>query len=66
MTVIELDGTHNDILKQRIFLNPGHYMLSFRWAGRVNNLGTSGMSILWNGRKIFEVLQAHDDLIHLQ
>ena len=63
--VVELDSYHNDVIKQRISLQPGYYTLSFRWAGRTNFLWTSGMSLYWNDRKIFEVLQAPDDRIHV-
>lgn len=51
--VVELDGNHNDILKQSISLESGHYLLSFRWAGRASHIPSSAMSIYWNNQKIF-------------
>ncbi len=63
IVVVELDGHHNNILKQRISLKPGHYLLSFRWAGRTTHITSSAMSIYWNNQKIFEV-SAKDKSIH--
>lgn len=51
--VVELDGHHNNIIKQNLNLKPGHYLLSFRWAARTAYIPSSAMSIYWNSQKIF-------------
>lgn len=61
--VAELDGYHNDNLKQSLSLKGGYYILFFKWAARTNYVTSSAMSIYWNNQKIFEVA-AKDDSIH--
>ena len=61
--VVELDGNHNNVLKQSISLESGRYVLSFKWAGRTSYVSTSAMSVYWNNQKIFEVT-AKDNTIH--
>ena len=63
--VVELDGNQNNVMKQSLSLDPSYYILCFKWAGRTDNLATSGMSVYWNNKKIFEVT-ASDNKVHEQ
>lgn len=62
---MELDGNSNYAVRQTIYLTPGNYILNFRWARRSGATATSGMSITWDGKKIFSVPgDPKDDSIH--
>ena len=61
--VVELDGNQNNVMKQSLSLDSGQYILCFKWAGRTSYTSTSGMSVFWNNKKIFEI-EAKDNLVH--
>lgn len=58
--MVELDGNQNNSLRQTVQLKKGRYRLSFKWAARSENVGSSAMLVLWNKRRLFEVTASNE------
>ena len=61
--VVELDSNQNDILRQKINLEQGSYVLQLRYAARSGCVATSEMGIFWNGQKVRSI-KGQDESIH--
>lgn len=61
--VVELDSNQNDILRQKLDLQGGEYILELDYAARSNYVTTSQMSVSWNGQKV-KTVKPQDDEIH--
>ena len=61
--VIELDSNQNDILRQKLELRKGEYNLELDYAARSGFVGTSEMSVSWNGQNV-KTIKGEDDSIH--
>ena len=54
--MVELDANNkNSIIKQRLPLKAGKYILQLKYAARINNIHTSSFSIYWNEKFIAKI-----------
>ena len=61
--MVELGSNQNDVIRQKIKLEQGPYVLELQYAARSDFLESSQMSISWNGQKV-KLIKGEDDLVH--
>jgi opacity protein-like surface antigen len=63
--VVELDGNHNDVIRQKMNLLGLRYTLQIEYAARSGYVETSEMSVRWNAKQVAYV-KGKDNNIHPQ
>lgn len=53
-------------MKQKFQLKNGSYIFGMEYAGAINSLSSSGMSIYWNGRKMIHTIASDNEVHELQ
>ena len=56
----------NNIIRQRVYLKAGEYILKLKYAARTGFVKTSAFSVYWNGKVYAEIYGKDDNLYHLE
>ncbi len=54
--VIELDANNkNSVIRQKLFLKTGKYILQLKYAARIRHIYSSSFSIYWNDKVVDKI-----------